>query len=519
LNETRNQRPDATRFSWLPPVSAVLFVALFLGMTSASLAHLLLRDSSIGWHIRNGEQILSTGTIPHQDSFSATMSGHAWFAWEWLYDVAVGALDRTAGLNGVVWLTALLVALTFALLFRHTYFRSRNLPLALVLVLLTFCAATVHLLARPHIVTWLLVLVWWRILEQVLEEGCRRKLLWLAPLMILWVNVHGGFLLGMVLTGIALVASLWDRGRGIESAGASAAGALAAAVLAVAAASFLNPYGWRLHHHVLSYLSDRFLMQHIDEFRAPTFHFAAEWLFAALALGAIVVMVRRRKKVGPADVLLVLFAIAAGLYAYRNIPVACILLSMKTAKLAGRAPSGAGGRAGMLARMLAAASRVGEREPGFHWLLWPVVVSVLMFVACLNGGRLLSRPVIQAEFDALKLPVAAAEKLAALDPGEPVLAPDFWGGYLIYRVGPRIKPLVDDRHDLYGSAFLRDYLTLMHGAAGWQGILDGIQANWVLLPPKSPLADRLRQTPGWRVVHEDSVGVLLLRGPARPGLL
>jgi len=152
-------------------------------------------------------------------------------------------------------------------------------------------------------------------------------------------------------------------------------------------------------------------------------------------------------------------------------------------------------------------------------LLWPVVVSVLMFVACLNGGRLLSRPVIQAEFDALKLPVAAAEKLAALDPGEPVLAPDFWGGYLIYRVGPRIKPLVDDRHDLYGSAFLRDYLTLMHGAAGWQGILDGIQANWVLLPPKSPLADRLRQTPGWRVVHEDSVGVLLLRGPARPGLL
>jgi hypothetical protein len=513
------EQPTPVRFSWLPPVSAVLFVALFLGMTSGSLARLLLGDSSTGWHIRNGENILVTGTIPRQDSFSATMSGRAWFAWEWLYDVAVGALDRSTGLNGVVWFTAVLVALIFSLLFRRTYFRSRNLPLALVLVLLTFCAATVHLLARPHIVTWFLVLVWWQILEQVLEEGGCRKLLWLPALMILWVNVHGGFLLGIMLTGIALGAALWDRGRGIESAAASVVGALGAALLAVLAASFVNPYGWRLHQHVFSYLSDRFLMQHIDEFRAPTFRFAAEWFFVALALGAIMVSVRHRKEAGPADVLLILFAIATGFYAYRNIPVACILLSMKTAKLAGSAESASGGGARGFARVLAAASRLGHREPGVQWLLWPVVVSLVMFGACLNGGRILSQEVIRAQFDGSHLPVAAAEKLAALDPGEPVLAPDSWGGYLIYRLGPKIKPVVDDRHDLYGSVFLRDYLTVMHGAAGWQRILDGMGANWVLLPPKSALAERLRQTPAWRVVHEDSTGALFLRGPARPGLL
>lgn len=496
-------------FSLLPPVSAVLFVALFLGMTSGSLAHLLLGDSSIGWHIRNGQQILARGAVPRTDSFSATMNGHAWYAWEWLYDVVVGALDRATGLNGVVWLTAVLIALVFTLLFRHVYFRSRNLLLALVLVLLTFCAGTVHLLARPHIVTWLFVLLWWVILERALKGQQRKGLLLLPLLMILWVNVHGGFVLGFALMGIALVAAWWDRARRIESAPSAESGWMAATLLTVVAASFVNPYGWRLHQHVLEYLSDRYLMRHIDEFRTPTFHFAAEWFFVTLVLVALVAVVRRRREVAPADLLLLLFAAASGFYAYRNIPVACILLSMEIADLAGRVQQGAGSGAGFLARVSAAAGRLGLRECGRGWFFWPVALALLMLVACLNGGRLLSRTVIAAQFDASQLPMAATEKLADLDPGEPVLAPDAWGGYLVYRLGPRIKPLVDDRHDLYGSAFFRDYLTLMHAEQGWQEILDRMRANWVLLPPKSPLANRLRQMSGWQVAHEDDTAVLL----------
>jgi hypothetical protein len=480
-------------------------------MTSGSLARLLLGDSSTGWHIRNGEQILVTGTIPHQDSFSATMSGRAWFAWEWLYDVVVGALDRSTGLGGVAWFTALLVALTFAFLFRHVYFRARNIPLALLLVLLTFCAATIHLLARPHIISWLLAFVWWEILEQVLMHGSTRKLVWLPLLMILWVNVHGGFLLGFILTGIALASALWDRGRKIDSAPAKQAVPLAMSFCAVLATSLVNPYGWRLHQHVYAYLTDRFLMRHIDEFRSPTFHFAAEWFFTALVLIAAFAMFRHKREVKLWEILLTGFAIASGSYAYRNIPIASILLSMQIAKLVGNAPVVLDGRPGILARVSASASRLGQRESGFQWLLWPAVVSLVLFGACLNDGRVFSHQVITSQFDPSRLPVAATDKLAVLDSADPVLAPDAWGGYLIYRLGPRIKPLVDDRHDFYGSAFMRDYLTLMHGETGWQAVLERMHPNWVLLAPKSPLADRLRQTPGWGVIHEDVTAVLFRR--------
>jgi hypothetical protein len=511
LNETTNQHPDATHFFWLPPVSAVLFITLFLGMTSGSLARLLLGDSSTGWHIRNGEQILATGSIPHHDSFSATMSGRTWFAWEWLYDVAVGALDRSTGLNGVVWLTALVVSLTSVLLFRHAYFRSGNLPLALLLVLLSLCAATVHLLARPHIISWLLVFVWWKILEQVLMDGSTRRLVWLPLLMIVWVNVHGAFLLGFILTGIALASALWERGRKATSAPARSADAVAVSLFAVFVASFANPYGWHLHQHVYTYLTDRFLMRHIDEFRSPTFHFAAEWFFTALVLIAAFAMFRYKRGAGLWEILLTGFAIASGFYAYRNIPIASILLSMQIAKLAGEKGVGSIGMPKAFPRAAAAVSRLGARETGHLWLLSSTAVSVLIFAACLNGGRLFSRQVIQSQFDPSRLPVAATEKLAALDSADPVLAPDDWGGYLIYRLGPRIKPLVDDRHDLYGSAFLRDYLKVIHGDPGWKEILDRMHPNWVLLPPKSPLAARLRQTSGWEVIHEDVAAVLFQR--------
>src|ERR1700692_3334121 len=97
--------PPAGR--WLiPSIGELIFVALLglLGFTSLSVR--LLGDAEIGWHIRTGQLILATHSIPRVDPFSSSMSGQPWFAWEWLYDVLVGWLERTAGLNGVVLITA-----------------------------------------------------------------------------------------------------------------------------------------------------------------------------------------------------------------------------------------------------------------------------------------------------------------------------------------------------------------------------------------------------------------------------
>src|SRR5258708_7069350 len=155
----------ALRFLLLS-VRDIIFIFLFWSVLAGPLSNRPLADSDIGWHIRTGEQILATRAIPRTDPFSSTMQGQPWFAWEWLYDLALGILHRACGLNGVVWLCALLVAAIFALLLSQLLKRGTGLLLAVVLMLLAEAASTIHLYARPHIVSWLFSLLWFEVLDR-----------------------------------------------------------------------------------------------------------------------------------------------------------------------------------------------------------------------------------------------------------------------------------------------------------------------------------------------------------------
>jgi hypothetical protein len=68
---------------------------------------------------------------------------------------------------------------------------------------------------------------------------------------------------------------------------------------------------------------------------------------------------------------------------------------------------------------------------------------------------------------------------------------------------------MDDRHDLYGSDRVRQYLILTQGGPGWQSVLKAWQIRTALLPTDSTLANLLRELPqDWRVVYEDKVAVV-----------
>ena len=98
--------------------------------------------------------------------------------------------------------------------------------------------------------------------------------------MILWANIHGGFLLGFVLLAIYWLAAIWEGFRLKEGRIEDALRKIRAAKrirdltligLLSAVATLANPYGWKLHVHIYHYLSNRFLMDHIDEFQSPIF--------------------------------------------------------------------------------------------------------------------------------------------------------------------------------------------------------------------------------------------------------
>jgi hypothetical protein len=106
-------------FRFFPSLTDAMFVLplvfLFFKLNGA---RTMLGDGDTGWHLRTGEWILANGRVPDRDIFSFTKAGEPWYAWEWLWDVIFGWLHQNWGMAAVVLASSLVLALTFALLFR-----------------------------------------------------------------------------------------------------------------------------------------------------------------------------------------------------------------------------------------------------------------------------------------------------------------------------------------------------------------------------------------------------------------
>jgi hypothetical protein len=521
----RELAPDSVhpRPIWLrlamPSVGDLVFVLLLLALTWGALAKGLLGDAGIGWHIRTGELIRSTHSIPRVDPFSSTMQGQTWFAWEWLYDLGVGVVHGWAGLNGVVLLTAIVIALTFALVFRMMMARGAQLPVAIVVLLLALAAATIHFLARPHVLSWLLAVVWFGLLERFEAEGNWRRLGWLPALTLFWVNVHGGFLMGFALLSIYFASALFSgwaaRNEDEKSSARTRARILAVAGIACAAVTLVNPYGYQLHVHIYRYLSDRFLMDHIDEFLSPNFHGLAQKCFVGLVLLAVIAIAGARKKTTLSQLLVILFAIYTGLLASRNIPTSSILLALIVVQqISAMMREAAGSRETgdylrhVLGRFDQFHTRMARLDSGLSGHLWPALALVILIWICAHQGRLGNAQVMDARFDDGHFPVQTVDLLASTSGGEAVFCPDRWGGYLIYRLYPKAMVAVDDRHDLYGTEFLKRYLKIMHGEPGWDAALATMNARWVLVPVDSTVVSLLSGSSQWTVTYRDGTAVL-----------
>jgi hypothetical protein len=521
-------RSGTARKGWhrflLPSVRDLVFLVAFWALLIGPLSNRPLADADIGWHIRAGEQILATHSVPRVDSFSSTMQGQPWFAWEWLYDALLGVVHGAMGLNGVVWLAALLMSSAFAVLFWQMLTRGTGLPLALVLWLLVLGASSIHVFARPHIVSWLFTLLWFIALERWEQGRAPAWLRWFFPVsMLLWVNLHGGWLLGLALLAIYMVAAFVESLRGSDAVSRilsqHRARAMGFMFAASAAATAVNPYDVRLHAHIFRYLRDPYLMNKIVEFRSPDFHGLGQRCFVLILVLVLIAVAGNRGKMRVSHWLVIILSAWMGVYAVRNLPVSAMLLTLIAGPLLWESVSGQAERPGAWRVLRRGAAWLSEfsarsltKEFQLRGHLWPVLGVMAALAICLNGGRLGLRQVVNAEFDSKHLPAGAVNYLEQEGSSEPVFGPDQWGGYLIYRLYPKRLVQIDDRHDLFGSARFREYLILIQVEPGWKDVLERWRIQTVVLQAGSPLSNLLTQIPKeWKTVYHDSTAVVMKR--------
>ncbi len=455
---------------------------------------MLNSDSDIGWHLKFGEYILSTGQIPTHELFSYPLTGASITPHEWLSQIAFALMYRMAGLNGVAWLTALVIAATCAVVtetLRRNGVRALIAGAAGVIVWIT---SGIHQLTRPHLFTWLCFALFLLALETYRRNRNWRTLLPVPIFMILWVNLHGAFIMGWVLVGFYIVGAVLEKNR-LQVIELSVLG------IVVFFASWINPVGQGFVEHSLIFLQSRFFVDTTAEYLSPNFHNISAYPFAGLILLSLAVAWRSPRQLAWTSLIVLAGWTAFGLYSARNIPLYAIAAACLVAPVV---DTWIGEQTPWLSRFLSQSDKVDRIAWGW---MWAAILVVLMIGLQASGVKTDVRNQGNV-FSPDAFPIAAIDSFKGVPPDGNMFNEFTWGGYLVYRLFPQKQVFIDGQIDYHAESLAREYLQIINGEPGWEAKLDAHNVRWVIIPPTRPLAAWLNQSPNWsRTYQDDTAGV------------
>ncbi len=505
MSGDRSSRPlpvDSRVRHLIPTVAQSLFLIVFLFLSFQSRT-ILLNDADTGYHIRAGEYILRTFSVPHHDIFSFLSPPPKWTAHEWLSEVIMALLHRAFGLTGVVLFFIFLISLTYAWLFRMVRARRGNILVDVAILTIVIVASALHWLARPHIFSALILVGWYRILSDF-QRDSRNSLFLLPPIMLLWVNLHGGFITGFLLLAI------YFAGNGINGWVCVRNGErrpfrrktryFGYAIAACLLVALINPYGYHILGFPFRLVSNRYLMDNVNEFLSPNFHKVMPFKYLLFLLIAVLAVSRTRLDV--IEIFLLLVFLDMALYSVRYVPLFCIVMAPILSGQAGLVLSRQDGpRFAAFRNRSENLAGIDSSAKGYPWIAAALVVVIALAAA----GRL------EFRFDRKTKPVAAVDFLRKEHVNGHMFNNDEFGDYLIYAAYPRYRVFIDGRSDMYGDEKIKEYLKVTTLGSGWEDVLKKYDIGWVFFGASSALSRFLYQKDGWRLIYADKVADIFVR--------
>jgi len=372
--------------------------------------------------------------------------------------------------------------------------------------LLSVGSASMHFLARPHVFTLLLLSISMAIIEADRRGAHPARIWWLVPITLVWTNLHGGFLVLIGLLGLAAIGAAgeaWlEKPRGGRP---NWRPALRWAGLAAAcgAASFVNPYGWELHKHVIQYLHSDWIRKVVQEFQSPSFRDENMLQFEALLFIGLITAGARFRRGQVIDGLWILCLGYMSLSSVRHVPIFVTVAGpMIAVEMTYWWKAWVGGSSSQSA--LGILNQMGrDIVPGFQrFTLWMVVA----VAALAMSGSAIAWP---QDFPSVVFPTAMVHAHEQEILQARVLTTDQWADYLIY-LHPEQKVFVDGRSDFYGPEIGDQFLQVMRGMPGWEKVIEKYRFNLALIPVDTAAAQLLKQRPEWRVVADDGKEILLV---------
>jgi hypothetical protein len=451
-------------------------------------------DPDLWWHVKVGESILATHRFPTTDPYSFTVHGQPWLAYEWLGEVVLAAAQRFAGIQGLEILLIALGSAVMLAIYAFATIRAKNSKagFAATAILLSLAAASFSL--RPQMFGYLF-LVLTLILLNLFREGKRNALWWLPLLMVLWVNTHGSWIIGMSVIFVYWMSGLFEfQVGGIEARRWSAdeKKRISFAFLLCVCALPITPYGTRIAMSPIEFASSLPLnIAYILEWQPMQFNLFGGKIFLLLLFGFIVAQAAMKLTWRVEEFGLYLFGT---MLAFLHIRFLLLFV-----------PFAAPIFAVILARWIKGYEARKDRLLLNALLIAGVAIAVVHYFPSRNA---LDKIVAQ------RWPVAAVEFLSSHELPGPMYNAYFYGGYLVWSRGPEHKVFIDGRGDVYerGGVFA-DYLHISRIQPGALGVLRNYGIQSCLIERDEPLGTVLSASPDWKRIYQDGVAAIYVRQP------
>jgi len=458
------------------------------------------QDPDFWWHLRVGRWMVEHGQLPAQDLFTYTVPSHVWTDHEYLTEILMWVTYSTLGLTALCVAFGLLTWAGFWLI----YMQVRRQPFVFVGVGLAIAAVAGSPIwgPRAQMITFALSCLELYWLQGYLA-GRSRAISFLPLLMILWANLHGGWVIGFVWLGVALTAELlsWARDQG-NAAHRMHVRRLAVIGLASAVAVAATPHFLSLYPYPFQTQGSEAQQRLIVEWASPNFHDLFLRPFEAMVFIVIAGFALRRPTLY--QFLLTSIALFLALQSVRNVAlfVAATAPVMITTY-------------GEWWREFAAARRWTYHVPPRR-LFAVITAIVLILIALITTVRVANNvsPAHQESTDTGSYPVAAADWLAVHpEVGTRMYNQYGWGGYLANRFYPdeNRRVFIFGEAALMGDQLLNEYQDVQTLRPDWKQVLDKYGVDYIVYNKDAALSNVLATQPEWTLVYQDPVAVIYVR--------
>jgi hypothetical protein len=481
--------PEANSFITYFTLRRAFVWALLLSLFSLAVQQCSSIDWDFWWHLKAGQYIVQSKSIPHVDPFSFTRAGAEWITHEWLSEVIMYTVFRAGGWIGLFILFGTTITAAWAICFQ----RCEGKPFTAAFAVVFAATASASLFGfRPQMFTLLVASIFISLLDGYVFGGKRRVIWFLPPLMLLWVNLHAGSVLGLALILLFVVMA------GLDGEWKRIKPLLLTLAICVAVVP-LNPNGFRMFSYPFETLSAPAMQGFIQEWFSPDFHQFRFLPLAALILVTFSAMALSPTRPRRGELFALVTLSFAALRSGRHIPIFALFAAPLFAKY--------------LAQWISAqtSSPITLRSAtttGSNIVLTLALLLLPTFIIVKRVGNFNSSV---ASYEAQKFPAGAVDFIEKQEAVGPIFNDYNWGGYLIWKLYPGRRVFIDGRADVYGDGFIFEYLRTYDGGRGWRDTLDHFEIQTVLIQPNSALTTLLREDKGWHKVFEDEQAVVFAR--------